>query len=119
MSYCAALLLVLSLLLPVQTPRDSFKLHYEKAEALRRKGDLSAAEAEYTAILSETYYTLGKILLAQPNYPESVAALEAAANYHSDSDEENDRPHWVRILLGWLELIALDPAFSKPPLLTS
>src|SRR5260370_740145 len=87
MSYCAALLLVLSLLLPVQTPRDSFKRHYQRAEALRRKGELSAAEAEYTAILSETYYTLGKILLAQPNYPESVAALEAAANYHSDSDE--------------------------------
>jgi tetratricopeptide (TPR) repeat protein len=84
---CSVLLLVLSLPLPVQAPRDSFKLHYEKAEALRRKGDLSAAEAEYTAILSETYFTLGKILLAQPNYAESVTALKAATAYHSDSDE--------------------------------
>ena len=87
MSSGAVLLLVLSLPLPVQAPRDSFKLHYEKAEALRRKGDLSAAEAEYTAILSETYYTLGKILLAQSNYAESVTALKAATAYHSDSDE--------------------------------
>ena len=87
MSYGAALFLALSLLLPAQTPRDSFQLHYEKAEALRRKGDLSAAEAEYVAILSETYYTLGRILSAQTSYPESVAALEAAATYRSDSNE--------------------------------
>ena len=87
MSFGAALFLALSLLLPVQSPRDSFKLHYEKAEALRRKGDLSAAEAEYAAILSETYYTLGKILSAEPNYPESVTALEAAAAYSPNSNE--------------------------------
>jgi len=87
MSFGAVLFLALSVLLPIQTPRDSFQLHYEKAEALRRKGDLSAAEAEYVAILSETYYTLGRILSAQTSYPESVAALEAAATYRPDSNE--------------------------------
>src|SRR6266404_2490653 len=87
MSFGAVLFLALSVLLPIQTPRDSFQLHYEKAEALRRKGDLSAAEAEYVAILSETYYTLGRILSAQTSYPESVAALEAAVTYRPDSNE--------------------------------
>ena len=102
-----AFLLVLSLLLPVQSPRDSFKLHYERAEALRSKGDLTAAEAEYTAILSETYYTLGKILLAQPNYPESVAALEAAANYHSDSNEV-----LIDLAIGYFHLEKYDKALD-------
>jgi tetratricopeptide (TPR) repeat protein len=107
MSSGAALFLALSLLLPLQAPRDSFKLHYEKAEALRRKGDLNAAEAEYKAILSETYYTLGKILLAQPNYPESVAALEAAANYHSDSDEV-----LIDLAIGYFHLEKYDKALD-------
>jgi tetratricopeptide (TPR) repeat protein len=87
MFFGAVLFLFLSLLVPFQTPRDSFQLHYEKAEALRRKGDLTAAEAEFTAILRETYYTLGKILSAQPNYPESVKALEAAVSYSPNSND--------------------------------
>ncbi len=32
-----------------RAPRDSIQLHYEKAEALRRSGNLSGAEAEYAA----------------------------------------------------------------------
>ncbi len=83
----SALLLLLFLLFPIQTPRDSFQLHYEKAEALRRSGDLSAAEAEYKAILGEAYFKLGRVSAAQPNYPESVRALEAAAAYRPDSTE--------------------------------
>lgn len=82
----ACFLLFFSLLLP-QVPRDSIQLHYEKAEALRRAGNLVAAEAEYTAILREAYYKLGRIRLAQPNYPESVSVLEAAAGYQPDANE--------------------------------
>ena len=50
-------------------------------------GDLSAAEAEYTAILAEAYYKLGKVRLAQANFSASVGALEAAAGYGAQSDE--------------------------------
>jgi len=50
-----ALFLFLFLLHPLQAPRDSFQQHYKKAEALRRKGDLTGAEAEYKAILGEAY----------------------------------------------------------------
>src|SRR5258705_7068673 len=81
----SAFLFLLFLLLPVQTPRDSFQLHYERAEALRRSGDLVAAEAEYKTILGEAYFNLGRVSAAQPNYPESVRALEAAAVYSPDS----------------------------------
>jgi len=87
MSSGSAFFLLLFLLLPVQTPRDSIQLHYEKAETLRRSGNFSAAEAEYTAILGEAYYKLGRARLAQSNYAGSVDALEAAANYNTQSDE--------------------------------
>jgi tetratricopeptide (TPR) repeat protein len=83
----SAVLLFLFLLFPVQTPRDSFQLHYEKAEALRRSGNLAAAEAEYTTILGEAYFKLGRVSAAQPNYPEAVRALEAAATYRPGSYE--------------------------------
>ena len=72
--------------LPIQTPLDSIQQHYEKAEALRRAGNLSAAEAEYTAILGEAYYKLGRVRLVQPDYSESVIALEAASAYRPDSN---------------------------------
>ncbi len=82
-----AFFLFLFLLFPLQTPHDSFQLHYEKAEALRRRGDLTAAEAEYQAILDEAYYKLGRVRLAQTDYPESVTALEAAARYRPESGD--------------------------------
>jgi tetratricopeptide (TPR) repeat protein len=87
MSSGSAFLLLLFLLLPFQTPRDSIQLHYEKAETLRRNGNLSAAEAEYTAILGEAYYKLGRVRLTQSNYSGSVDALEAAAGYGTQPDE--------------------------------
>src|SRR5258708_545073 len=82
-----ASLLLLVLLLPVQTPRDSFQIHHEKAEALRRSGNLNAAEAEYAAILGEAYYKLGRVRLAQSNFTGSVEVFETAAGYGTASDE--------------------------------
>ena len=82
-----AFFLFLSLLLPLQAPNDSFQLHYQRAEALRRKGDLTAAEAEYKAILGEAYYKLGRVCLAKPDYPEAATTLEAAARYRPESTE--------------------------------
>jgi tetratricopeptide (TPR) repeat protein len=87
MSSGYAFLLLLFLLLPVQTPRDSIQLHYEKAETLRRSGNLSAAEAEYAAILGEAYYKLGRVRLAQSNFAGAVEALEAATGYGTPSDQ--------------------------------
>ena len=85
--YSGSALLLLLLLFPAQTPRDSFQIHYEKAEALRRSGDLSGAEAEYKVILGEAYFRLGRVSAAQPNYPESLRALELAAAYRPDATE--------------------------------
>jgi tetratricopeptide (TPR) repeat protein len=79
--------LLLALLLPFQTPRDSIRIHYEKAEASRGRGDLAGAENEYKAILGEAYIKLGKVSAALPNYPESVSALEAGVTYQPESDE--------------------------------
>src|SRR2546426_1442577 len=77
----------LFLLLPVQSPPDTIRQHYEAAEAHRRAGSLTAAEAEYSAILSEGYGKLGKIYLAQKDYPKAIGTLEAstasAPNYVS------------------------------------
>src|SRR5687767_5933876 len=81
-----ALFLLLLSLLPVQTPRDSIQLHYEKAEALRRSGNLSGAEAEFTAILAQGYHKLGRVRLAQADYAAAVKAVEAAASYAPDSE---------------------------------
>ena len=82
----APFLLLLSLL-PFQASRDSFQLHYEKAEALRRAGNLNGAEAEYTLILGEAYHKLGRVRSAQADYVAAVSAFEAAAGYRPDSDE--------------------------------
>jgi tetratricopeptide (TPR) repeat protein len=87
MSFGVACLLLLVSLLPVQGPRDSFQSHYEKAEALRRQGNLIGAEAEYTAILGEAYRKLGRVRSAQANYSAAVNVLEAATLYQPDSDE--------------------------------
>jgi tetratricopeptide (TPR) repeat protein len=107
MFFGAALFLFFSLLIPTQTSRDSFKLHYEKAEALRRKGDLTAAEAEFTAILRETYPTLGKILSAQPNYPESVTAFEAAVSYTPNSNDA-----LLDLAIGYFHVAKYDQALA-------
>jgi tetratricopeptide (TPR) repeat protein len=81
------LLLLLLSFLPVQSSRDSIQRHYEKAEALRRAGDLSGAEAEYTALLGEAYHKLGRVRSAQTDYAAAVTALEAAGTYRPGSDE--------------------------------
>ncbi len=78
------LLLLLSLF---QTPGDSFRKHYEVAEAHRRAGNLPAAEAEYRAILNVAYPALGKVYTAQSNYGGAVAVLEAAAAHGTDSPQ--------------------------------
>lgn len=79
--------LLLFSLLPIQGPSDSIQAHYKKAEALRSAGDLSGAEAEFTVILGEAYYKLGRIRLVQPNYSDSVVALQAAAAYRPNGNE--------------------------------
>ena len=83
--YSAAAFLLLVLLISPQVPRDSFQLHYERAEALRRRGDLNAAESEYKAILGEAYFKLGRIFGTQKNYPAAVTALESAVGYGPES----------------------------------
>ncbi len=80
------LFLLLFSLLPVQTSGDSIQLHYQKAEALRRSGNLSGAEAEFTAILGQAYHKLGRVRLAQANNAAAVNALETAVGYRPDSD---------------------------------
>jgi tetratricopeptide (TPR) repeat protein len=84
---CSAFLLFVCLLSPPQIPRDYFQLHYEKAEALRRSGNLDGAEAEFKAILGEAYSKLGEAASIQANYAEAVSALEAAAGYRGESSE--------------------------------
>jgi tetratricopeptide (TPR) repeat protein len=83
--YLRSTFLHLLLLLAVfQTPQDSFRQHYEAAEAHRRAGNFSAAEAEYKIILGEGYGKLGKIYSAQKVYQEAVTAFEDAALYRPD-----------------------------------
>jgi tetratricopeptide (TPR) repeat protein len=82
-----ALFLVLFSLLPIQTSRGSFQIHHEKAEALRRSGNLSGAEAEYKAILGEAYHRLGRVSSAERNYAAAINAFEVAVGYLPDSDE--------------------------------
>src|SRR6266404_4576853 len=84
---CSAFLLFVCLLSPPQIPRDYFQLHYEKAEALRRSGNLDGAEAEFKTILGEAYSKLGEAASIQANYAEAVSALEAAAGYRAESSE--------------------------------
>lgn len=82
----ACLLLFVSLL-PIQGQRDFFQLHYEKAEALRSRGNLVGAEAEYVAILGEAYRQLGRVRSAQGHYDAAVNMLETALPYHPESDD--------------------------------
>src|SRR5947199_2425549 len=66
--------------LPLQIPRG-IQSHYEKAEELRRKGDLTAAEAEYDLILGEGYLELARVRSAQADYITAVNFFETAARY--------------------------------------
>ena len=88
--YLRSTFLPLLLLFPLvhfQVAGDSFRKHYEAAEAARRAGHLAAAEVEYTKILAGAYPALGRIYTAQENYPGAVAALESAAAHRPDSPE--------------------------------
>lgn len=89
--YFPSVLLLLLTLIAFQAPGDSFRKQYEAAERFRREGNLAAAEAEYSSILSRAYPVLGKVYTAQSNYTAAIAALEesaAAAARNSDSPEE-------------------------------
>ncbi|HEX8422569.1 MAG TPA: tetratricopeptide repeat protein, partial [Pyrinomonadaceae bacterium] len=81
------LLLLLAQLTHFQVAGDTFRKHYEAAEAARRAGKLDAAEAEYTAILAGAYPALGRVYTAQGNYQGAVTALESAAARRPDSPE--------------------------------
>src|SRR5947208_3602549 len=70
-----------------QTPQDSFKQHYEAAEAQRRAGNLAAAEAEYFAFLANGYAKLGKIYLAQSEFEQAATVLESAAAYRNNPQD--------------------------------
>src|SRR3984893_462602 len=83
----STLLPFLLLLFVFQSPQDTLRQHYEAAEARRLEGNLSAAEAEYAAILAEGYGRLGKIYSAQGEYKEAIVALEATVLYRPDSEE--------------------------------
>ncbi|HEY0080756.1 MAG TPA: tetratricopeptide repeat protein [Pyrinomonadaceae bacterium] len=83
----SSLVPLLVLLVAFQSPGDSFRKHYETAEARRTAGDLAGAEAAYREILADAYHKLGRSYTAQADYSASVAALEAAALYRPDSVE--------------------------------
>ena len=78
---------LLLLLIVFQAPQDTLRQHYEAAEAHRRAGNLTAAEAEFQAILGEAYGKLGKIYSAQKAYRDATAALENAVLYRPDNQE--------------------------------
>jgi tetratricopeptide (TPR) repeat protein len=82
-----AALPLLLLLFVFQAPQSGVRQHYEAAEADRRAGKLEAAEAEYAAILAESYARLGKIYSAERRYREAIDALESAARYRPDSQD--------------------------------
>src|SRR5947207_1987161 len=77
---------LLFFLLPLQSFQDSIRQHYEAAEAYRRAGNVNAAEAEYSSILGESYGKLGKIHLAQKDYPKAITTLEAAISAAPNSE---------------------------------
>lgn len=85
MFFHSTLLSVLLLFVPFQSPADSFRRHYEKAEASRRAGDTAGAEAEYRAILAEAYPRLGRVYAALADRAGAVAAFEAADRSRPDS----------------------------------
>lgn len=87
MYFFSTFLPLILLLTPVQSASDSIRRHYEAAESHSRAGNLTAAEAEYTAILAEAHHRLGRIQIARAEYSQAVATLQTAASYRSDSTE--------------------------------
>ena len=79
MYFPSALLPLLLLVFPFQSPGDSFRRHHEAAEAHRRAGRAAEAEAEYRAILAGGYGELCKVYAAEADYKAEVEACEAAA----------------------------------------
>jgi tetratricopeptide (TPR) repeat protein len=79
------LLLLPTFALQPTQQQNTIRSHYEAAEARRRAGDRTGAEAEFAAILGEGYARLGKIYAAQKDYKSAVEALESAARYAPDS----------------------------------
>jgi tetratricopeptide (TPR) repeat protein len=67
--------------------QDAIRQRYEAAEAHKRAGNLTAAEAEFAAILAEGYGKLGKIYLAQRAYEKAATALESAALSRPETPE--------------------------------
>src|SRR5262245_32166684 len=80
-------LLLLFPLAALSFPQDTIRKHYEAAEAHKRTGNITAAEAEFAAILAEGYGRLGKIYMAQKAYEKAVTALEATALSRSEAPE--------------------------------
>src|SRR6266545_4085796 len=78
---------LLCLLVAIPNYQDPLRRHYDAAEAHRRAGNLAAAEAEFTAILTEAYSRLGKIHTAQKAYAKAISDFEAAALNQPDSQE--------------------------------
>ncbi len=85
MYFRSNLLALLLFLIPFQSANDSFQKNFEAAEALRRAGNLTAAETEFREILAEAYHRLGRVHTAQANYPKAMTALETAATYRPQS----------------------------------
>src|SRR6185503_3998772 len=81
---CLPVLLLISFF---QTQSDLFRKHYDAANAARREGNFTAAEAEFKIILGEAYHRLGKVYLAQNNYAASVGALEFATAVRPDETD--------------------------------
>jgi tetratricopeptide (TPR) repeat protein len=78
--------LLVLLFLFQSSQQDTIRQHYEAAEAHRRAGNFSAAEAEYTAILAEGYSKLGKIYSAEKEYKLATQTLEMATRYAPQSE---------------------------------
>jgi Flp pilus assembly protein TadD len=87
MYFRSTLVALLLFLIPFQSANDSFQKNFEAAEALRRAGNLTAAEAQFREILAEAYHRLGRVHLAQGNYPQAVPALESAATLRPQSPD--------------------------------
>src|ERR1051325_4215577 len=79
-------LLCCVVLLP-QAPTKTLRQHYETAEAKRAAGDLAAAEAEYDAILAESYDKLGGIYSAEKKFTRAIETFETATRYKPNSPE--------------------------------
>ena len=83
--FLASAIIPLALALALaQSPADTFRRHYEAAEALHRAGNLAAAEAEYAAILAEAYHKMGRVATADGDHRAALSALEMAAGLRGD-----------------------------------